>query len=84
LGTNNKKTKIRFRVVEFTDYHGKLVKVCTDLMDVTPEKIENIYKERLKIETFFKFIKQNLNIKRLFGTTKNAVYNQLFISLYIV
>jgi len=53
-------------------------------MDVTPEKIENIYKERLKIETFFKFIKQNLNIKRLFGTTKNAVYNQLFISLYIV
>jgi len=40
-----------------------------------------IYKERWKIETFFKFIKQNLNIKRLFGTTENAVYNQFFISL---
>ena len=46
-------------------------------MDVTPEKIANIYKECWKIETFFKFIKQNLNVKRLFGTTQNAVYNQL-------
>ncbi|AGX43641.1 hypothetical protein FHU23_002673 [Clostridium saccharobutylicum] len=81
LGTKTKKTQNRFRVVEFTDYHGKSVKVCTDLMDVTPEKIANIYKERWKIETFFKFIKQNLNVKRLFGTTENAVYNQLFISL---
>ena len=45
------------------------------------QKIANIYKERWKIETFFKFIKQNLNVKRLFGTTENAVYNQLFISL---
>lgn len=50
-------------------------------MYVTPEKIADIYKERWKVETFFKFIKQNLNIKRLFGTTQNAVYNQLFISL---
>lgn len=81
LGTNTKKTQNRFRVVEFTDYYGKSVKVCTDLMAITPEKIANIYKERWKIETFFKFIKQNLNVKRLFGTTENAVYNQLFISL---
>lgn len=81
LGINTKKTENRFRVVEFTDYYGKSVKVCTDLIDVTPEKIANIYKERWKIETFFKFIKQNLNVKRLFGTTENAVYNQLFISL---
>ena len=35
----------------------------------------------LILQTFFKFIKQNLNVKRLFGTTENAVYNQLFISL---
>lgn len=39
LGTNTKKTQNRFRVVEFTDYYGKSVKVCTDLMDITPEKI---------------------------------------------
>ncbi|GEQ23500.1 transposase [Clostridium butyricum] len=81
LGKETKKTQNRFRVVEFTDYYGKSVKVCTDLMNITPEKIAEIYKERWKIETFFKFIKQNLNVKRIFGTTENAVYNQLFISL---
>lgn len=52
LGTNNKKTQNRFRVVEFTDYYGKSVNVCTDLMDITPEKIASIYKERWKIENF--------------------------------
>lgn len=29
----------------------------------------------------FKSIKQNLNVKKLFGTSENAVYNQLFIAL---
>ena len=39
------------------------------------------YKERWKVESFFRFIKQTLNVKRLFATTKNSVYNQLFIAL---
>lgn len=81
LGDNSSKTKNRFRVVEFTDFYGKYIRVCTDLMDVTPEKIAAIYKERWKVESFFRFIKQTLNVKRLFGTTKNAVYNQLFVAL---
>ena len=36
---------------------------------------------RWKVESFFRFIKQNLNVKRLFGTNENSVYNQLFIAL---
>ncbi|WP_368490436.1 hypothetical protein [Clostridium sp. BJN0013] len=32
-------------------------------------------------QNFFRFIKQNLNVKRLFGTSENTVYNQLFIAL---
>ena len=35
----------------------------------------------MECRIFFKFIKQNLNIKTLFGTTENAVYNQIFIAL---
>ncbi len=81
LGTNNSKTENRFRVVEFTDYKGKRIKVCTNILNVTPEKIADIYKERWKVETFFRFIKQNLNVKRLLGTSENAVYTQLFIAL---
>jgi hypothetical protein len=32
-------------------------------------------------QTFFRWIKQNLNVPTLFGTTENAVFNQLFAAL---
>jgi IS4 transposase len=40
-----------------------------------------MYKARWSIETFFRWIKQNLNVPVLFGTTENAVFNQLFAAL---
>ena len=40
-----------------------------------------MYKARWAIETFFRWIKQNLNVPVLFGTTENAVFNQLFAAL---
>jgi hypothetical protein len=40
-----------------------------------------MYKARWGIEVFFRWIKQNLNVPVLFGTTKNAVFNQLFAAL---
>lgn len=48
---------------------------------VSAEVIANIYKERWKIESFFRWIKQNLNVPVLFWTTPNAIYNQLFAAL---
>lgn len=81
LGTAQKQTKERHRVVEFTDYEGGIVRVVTNLRDVTAEEIADMYKERWAIESFFRWIKQNLNVPVLFGTTKNAVFNQLFAAL---
>ncbi|OES45502.1 hypothetical protein BA724_01390 [Domibacillus iocasae] len=40
-----------------------------------------MYKASWAIESFFRWIKQNLNVPVLFGATKNAVYNQLFAAL---
>ncbi len=40
-----------------------------------------MYKARWDIESFFRWIKQNLNVPKLFGQTPNAVYNQLFAPL---
>jgi len=34
-----------------------------------------------EIELFFKAIKQNLKIKRFYGTSRNAVYTQIWIAL---
>lgn len=81
LGTPQKQTVKRHRVVEFTDYEGNLVRVVTNLRNVTAEEIAGMYKERWAIESFFRWIKQNLNVPVLFGTTENAVYSQLFAAL---
>lgn len=81
LGTAQNQTKKRHRVVEFTDYEGAIVRVITNLRDVTAEEIAGMYKERWAIESFFRWIKQNLNVPVLFGTTPNAVFSQLFAAL---
>ncbi|WP_379628330.1 IS4 family transposase [Nonomuraea sp. NPDC059022] len=81
LGTPQKQTKKRHRVVQFMDHEGKEIRVVTSLMDITAEEIANMYKSRWAIESFFRWIKQNLNVPVLFGTTKNAVFNQLFAAL---
>lgn len=81
LGTPQNETKSRHRIVEFTDDRGEIMRVVTNLMDITAEEIAGMYKSRWAIESFFRWIKQNLNVSVLFGTTKNAVFNQLFAGL---
>ena len=83
VGTAQKRSVHRHRVVEFTDYEGKLIRVVTNLYHVSAEMVANIYKARWGVELFFRWIKQSLNVPRLFGTTKNAVYNQLFSALLV-
>ena len=39
------------------------------------------YLKRWQIELFFKWIKQHLNIKTFYVTTKNAVYTQIWIAV---
>ena len=81
IGTPPKQTKKRHRVVQFTDYEGKDMRVVTSLMDVTAEEITAMDKLRWAIESFFRWVKQNLNVPVLFGTTSNAVFNQLFAAM---
>ncbi|WP_020061082.1 IS4 family transposase [Bacillus sp. 123MFChir2] len=54
---------------------------CPTDSNVTAEEIAAMYKSRWSIESFFRWIKQNLNVPVLFGTTKNAVFNQLFAAM---
>lgn len=48
--------------------------------DLGPLVIANIYRNRWQIETFFKWIMQNLTIKALWGYSKNAVQTQLWVA----
>ena len=42
-----------------------------------------LYKQRWQVELFFKWIKQNLRIKVFYGTSKNAVYTQIWIAISV-
>jgi hypothetical protein len=45
--------------------------------------IAQLYKERWKVELFFKWIKQHLRIKKFFGTSDNAVKTQIWIAVSV-
>jgi hypothetical protein len=81
LGTPQCQSKLRHRVVIFKDNNENEIRVVTNLMQVSAEHIADMYKARWGIGVFFRWIKQNLNVPVLFGTTKNAVFNQLFAAL---
>ena len=54
--------------------------VTNDLKRPAAE-IADLYKERWQIELLFKWIKQNLKIKRFLGRSQNAVKSQIYIAL---
>lgn len=83
LGKKQARSEHRFRVVILKDPNGNPVIPATNLHWHSAEKIAEIYKKRWQIEVFFRWIKQHLNIPRLFGTTPNAVYGQLYTALLV-
>ncbi|WP_029197459.1 transposase, partial [Paenibacillus alginolyticus] len=42
-----------------------------------------MYRKRWQIEVFFRWIKQHLNVPKLFGTSPNAIYGQLYTALLV-
>ena len=68
--------KREYRVVKFAGSKGEDVILCTNLRDISAETIAGIYRDRWNIECFFRTLKQNFTIKKLFGTTANAAYTQ--------
>ena len=51
--------------------------------DLPALKIANIYKCRWQVELFFRWIKQHLRIKVVYGTSPNAVKTQVWIAICI-
>lgn len=81
LGKGKNRMEHDLRLVITKDTEGKAVMILTDDFNITAEEIGVIYRYRWQIEFFFKWIKQHLTIKHLFGKSQTAVVNQLFIAL---
>lgn len=81
LGQGKKQTTMVFRLIETTDLNGKTVRILTNRFDLTAEEIGDLYRNRWKIETFFRWIKQHLKLTRFYGEQEHAVWNQIWICL---
>ena len=79
-GKNRSCTKLLRRVFVQREEKSLLVLVTNDLTR-SSEEIADLYKSRWQIELFFKWIKQNLKIKKFLGKSENAVKTQICIAL---
>jgi IS4 transposase len=71
-----------FRRIEVWDEEKQRTLVfLTNHLEFGPTTIAAIYKDRWKVELFFKAIKQNLKIKTFLGTSANAVHTQIWTAL---
>jgi hypothetical protein len=68
-------------VGSWNEAEGKVVEILTNNMDWPPNVVGQVYRKRWKIETFFKGLKQNLQVKTFIGTNENAVKSQIYIAL---
>jgi IS4 transposase len=69
------------RVVVKCPRTGKTLILATNDFKRSALEIAELYRQRWGIELFFKWLKQNLKIKRFLGRSENAVKIQLYTAL---
>ena len=70
------------RLIKAIDVESsELITFITNNLDFNPLEIANIYRHRWDIEVFFKWIKQNITIKSLWGYSENAVKTHLWVAI---
>jgi hypothetical protein len=70
------------RLVEYYDHEKDIILVfLTNNFEVSALEIAHLYRNRWQIEVFFKWIKQNLTIKKLWGHTENAVNIHVWVAI---
>lgn len=73
---------LHLRRVKFRDEeNNQTLEFLTNNFELPALTIAKLYKQRWQVELFFKWIKQHLNIKSFFGTSKNAVETQIWIAI---
>jgi len=72
----------KLRLVEFFDSQNEvLLTFLSNNVEVSALEIANLYKNRWQIEVFFRWIKQNLTIKKLWGHSENAVNIHIWVAI---
>ena len=70
------------RLVDFYDSkNDELLIFLTNNFTVSAIEVARLYQQRWQIEVFFKWIKQNLTVKKLWGHSENAVKIHLWSAI---
>lgn len=77
----NPLAQVPLREIEVVIESGKKLRIVTNDLDATADEIAALYKMRWQIELFFRWVKQNLKIKRFIGTSENAVRLQIAVAM---
>lgn len=71
------------KIVFFDKERNQRLIFFTNNFQLHAHTIAQLYKQRWKIELFFKWIKQHLRIKAFFGRSQNAVKTQIWIAISV-
>lgn len=73
-----------FRLIEAVDTQsGEKIYFITNIVDLSAVQIAQIYRHRWDIEVFFRFLKQELNIKHLLSHSINGIEIQIYVTLLL-
>jgi hypothetical protein len=70
------------RKIRFYDQENKVMLVLlTNNFSLTAEMVALLYKQRWRVELFFKWIKQHLRLRAFYGRSENAVRCQIWCAI---
>lgn len=79
-----RKTEHQFRLIKaIIDTSNTELYLVTNLLELDAYAVADLYKHRWEIEVFFKFIKQNLNVKHLVSRDLNGIKVMLYMTMIL-
>ena len=69
------------RIVVYDAEQNRTIVLLTNNFSWTAAVVAELYKQRWRVEIFFKELKQNLKIKSFIGTNENAMWIQIWTAM---
>lgn len=83
-GMNKETAATPFRLITGTSKEtGKEIQFLTNVFTLSAGEIAELYKSRWEIETFFRFIKQELGFKHLLSRTENGIKAVMYMTMIV-
>lgn len=84
INKKEKQTQHHYRIIKgVIDKTKEPVCFVTNILDDDCYVIAGWYKQRWEIETFFKFLKQHLNLKHLVSRTENGIKVMIYMTMIL-